>query len=426
MTGIETITVVAATTADLTIAMGANDTQIAAGKTLTVNASALTNVDATLTFIGTASELDGSLSVTGGNGNDTITGGGFTDTLVGGIGVDVIAGGLSADNLTGGTLADTFLFSAVADSNSANTDTITDFVSGTDKLQVTLDYTGQTAALDINAVRTSAGVAGVTAAQDTLSAQRGQYVYDTTNSALFVNVNNDNLLTTLDYKININAASTASATIVNGDVNFVITGGTNADTITAGGGADTIIAAAGIDSITAGEGIDIISSAAGADIIVLTETTAVADIIVFGNVGITTATADLGVANLAGADVITGFSATDDLRFDISAFGLGGDTEFVGLIGNVAAAGTDEIIILTTVGYATDVEAEAAWDLQVTTANLDAIIIYFNTTDSLAHIIHDTTGNTTGVATLVGTFNVAGNVVAGMAALTAANLSSFA
>jgi hypothetical protein len=98
-----------------------------------------------------------------------------------------------------------------------------------------------------------------------LSAQRGQYVYDTTNSALFINFNNDNFLTTTDYRININPASTASASIVDGDVNFVITGGTNADVIIAGGGADTINGGAGADNISGGVGADVISSGTGTD-----------------------------------------------------------------------------------------------------------------------------------------------------------------
>jgi Ca2+-binding RTX toxin-like protein len=74
---------------------------------------------------------------------------------------------------------------------------------------------------------------------------------------LYVNFNNDNLLTTADYKIAINAASTATASIVDGDVNFVITGGTSADVIIAGGGADTITGGAGADAITGGAGNDV-------------------------------------------------------------------------------------------------------------------------------------------------------------------------
>jgi Ca2+-binding RTX toxin-like protein len=249
MTGFETITVAANGTSTIAITMGANNTQIAAGRTLTVNATALTDAAASLAFTGTASETDGSLSVTGGNGADTIIGGGFTDTLIGGIGNDRLTGGLSADVLTGGAGADTFVYTSasVADSSGAAFDTITDWTSGTDKLEITLNYSTSVSSVIVDANRSSAGVAGVSAAQDTLSGARGQYVYDTTNSVLLVNVNNDNLITTSDFRIGLNAASTASATVVNGDINFVIIGGSAADTITAGNGADTISGGAGAD-----------------------------------------------------------------------------------------------------------------------------------------------------------------------------------
>jgi hypothetical protein len=62
----------------------------------------------------------------------------------------------------------------------------------------------------------------------------------------------------LDYKIGLNAASTAANTVVEGDINFTITGGSGADTITAGGGADTITGGAGVDTITGGAGADVV------------------------------------------------------------------------------------------------------------------------------------------------------------------------
>ena len=271
MAGIETITIVAATTATIGITMGANDLQIAAGKTLVVNGAALTDTAAALTFTGTASELDGSLSITGGNGNDSLTGGGFTDTLIGGIGNDTITGGLSADVLTGGVGNDTFVYTSVSVAASSGTayDSITDWTSAADKLQVTLDYSALTSALTIDASRaTTAAAAGVTAAQDVLSGSRGQFVYDTTNSVLLINVNGDNLFTTADFRIGLTAASTAKDTVVEGDINYLINGGTNADVIVAGGGADTIGGGAGDDNINGGAGADVITTTSGADTVI--------------------------------------------------------------------------------------------------------------------------------------------------------------
>jgi Ca2+-binding RTX toxin-like protein len=257
VSGIDTITVVASTTAtdDIVVTMAANNTQIASGATLTVNAAALTDTGATLTFVGTASETDGFLSITGGAGADTITGGSAADTINGGGGADVITAGAGADSLTGGAAADTFIYTAAAQSGGVSVDTITDFTTTSDKLRVTLDYSAQTVGVVVNATVTTA-VAGLTNAQAALTGERGQYIYDTTNSRLYVNVNNDNLVTALDYTIGITAASTAANTIADGDLNFVITGGSGADVITAGGGADSINGGLGVDQITSGTGID--------------------------------------------------------------------------------------------------------------------------------------------------------------------------
>ncbi|AHF62522.1 Hemolysin-type calcium-binding region [Synechococcus sp. WH 8109] len=271
MTGVENITVAYAANKDVSITMGANNTQIASGSTLTVDASAMTETDEILTFTGNAAETDGLLNITGSSGADVITDAGAADTIsggagadtitaaagadsiVGGAGADSITGGAGADTLTGGTEADIFVYTAVAQSNSSATDTITDFTSGADKLNITLDYSGLGAGshATVNATVVTAA-AGITAVQAALSAERGQYIHDTTNNKLYVNVNDDNLITTLDYQI---ATTTAAA---DGDINFTISGGAGNDTITAGGGADTITGGAGTDSITAGDGADTI------------------------------------------------------------------------------------------------------------------------------------------------------------------------
>ena len=63
----------------------------------------------------------------------TLTGSAKADTLVGGSGADRLVGGGGQDQLTGGSGADTFVFSALADIG----DTITDFVSGLDHVEIT-------------------------------------------------------------------------------------------------------------------------------------------------------------------------------------------------------------------------------------------------------------------------------------------------
>lgn len=72
----------------------------------------------------------------GGSGNDLLIGNGAANILKGGAGNDIIFGGGGADLLTGGAGADIFVFSAASDSNRAAQDTILDFVSGQDKIDV--------------------------------------------------------------------------------------------------------------------------------------------------------------------------------------------------------------------------------------------------------------------------------------------------
>ncbi len=73
-----------------------------------------------------------------GIGNDQASGGGGADTIAGGGGVDRLQGGRGADTLGGGGGADTFIYASVAESSVKpnEIDTITDFQSGTDKLDL--------------------------------------------------------------------------------------------------------------------------------------------------------------------------------------------------------------------------------------------------------------------------------------------------
>tara|TARA_Y100000991_G_scaffold43719_1_gene30877 strand:- start:8309 stop:13648 length:5340 start_codon:yes stop_codon:yes gene_type:complete len=251
---------------------------------LTINAVANTSAAFTLNA---SAEDDGTIVYSGGAGIDTVTGTSGADTISSGAGADVITGGNGVDTLTGGAGADTFTYTAVAQSTGTARDSITDFVSGTDKLAITLDQSSNTAGVTIDATVQTAQ-AGTSAVQAAMSGSIGQTFYDTENSRVIVNTNADNLVTTLDYQIDVNAAATASSTLAAGDVNYTITGGSGADTIVSGGGADTIVDGAGADSITAG---------AGDDTIALSTDTA-DDVIVFSDTN--------------GADTVTGFDGSED------------------------------------------------------------------------------------------------------------------
>jgi Ca2+-binding RTX toxin-like protein len=74
--------------------------------------------------------------------NDYLDGGAGNDVLLGGDGTDLLIGGLGQDFLSGGAGSDTFDFNALNETGLTNTtwDVISDFVHGTDKLDLaTLD-----------------------------------------------------------------------------------------------------------------------------------------------------------------------------------------------------------------------------------------------------------------------------------------------
>jgi len=119
-----------------------------AATTITGGGVALTSIDASavngaVTFSATTATAGASLI--GGGVGDAIVGGTGADTINGGAGNDTITGGVGKDSLTGGAGADTFVFAqptAVAvTSNLAAQDTISDFVSGTDKFQLSQSVT---------------------------------------------------------------------------------------------------------------------------------------------------------------------------------------------------------------------------------------------------------------------------------------------
>ena len=79
----------------------------------------------------------GNDTVKGNDGDDTIYGGSGSDTINGNNGCDTIIGGYGADKLTGGNGDDRFVFLSAADSNAARFDVVSDFRSGSDKIDLT-------------------------------------------------------------------------------------------------------------------------------------------------------------------------------------------------------------------------------------------------------------------------------------------------
>lgn len=111
-----------------------------------VNTVALSNSDNTTVTVKGATEL--TLTLAGGTstgstvnasaftGKLNVTGTNFTDSIVGGTGADKVTLSTGADTITLGAGADTVVFGAAVASTATSITTVTDFVAGTDKIDV--------------------------------------------------------------------------------------------------------------------------------------------------------------------------------------------------------------------------------------------------------------------------------------------------
>jgi Ca2+-binding RTX toxin-like protein len=108
-----------------------DDANVAAGATLTIDATALEGSNALI--LNGSHELDGHFVVKGGDGNDIVIGGGQSDTLFGGNGNDEFEGQGGADLISGGAGADIFEATETSDSTGAAHDTIVGFDTSADR-----------------------------------------------------------------------------------------------------------------------------------------------------------------------------------------------------------------------------------------------------------------------------------------------------
>lgn len=126
---------------------------------------------------------DGVDSLIGAVGNDVLFGGNGRDVLFGAAGADILEGGLGRDRLSGGFAADTFVFTSLADSGItfASRDNVVDFISGTDKLDLSaLDGDTTTPAL-FNEV----------AAFTTAPTGEGEWMFNSITHILSINTDTD-------------------------------------------------------------------------------------------------------------------------------------------------------------------------------------------------------------------------------------------
>jgi Ca2+-binding RTX toxin-like protein len=195
--------------------------------------------------------------------------------------------------------------------------------------------------------------------------------------------------------------ATKVVSVTGGGGDDVLTGGAGADTLVGGAGADALVGGLAADSLVGGEGSDVITGGGGNDTIVLTETTASLDVVVFE-----------ATAAGNGVDTITGFDKTlDKLNWAQGTL----ETAVTGALitaadvlyqlGGQGAGSADSVTAV-----ATAMNAAATWTDAVAAANTTAWIAISddNSTAIYAWVdVDGTAGVQAGELTLVSSFAVA-------------------
>ncbi len=233
LTNIETLSVAAGFTCKLT----SNDANIASGKTLTVDASALAAANK-LTFDGSA-ESNGHFAFTGGAGDDVLTGGAASDTFNLGLG--------GADTASGGGGDDNFSLGATL----ASGDKI-DGGAGNDTLALSGDYAvqfnfGATTMVNVETLSLADGFNYNFRSADATVAAGATLTVDGTHLGL---------TSSLTFKGNLE--TNGSLVLLGGKAGDSLTGGSGNDTLSGGGDNDTIdCTAGGNDTVSGGAGNDL-------------------------------------------------------------------------------------------------------------------------------------------------------------------------
>ncbi|WP_263833874.1 beta strand repeat-containing protein [Sulfurospirillum oryzae] len=324
ITGIETINVNANTTftGDIT---GVSNLSVASSKTLNLDASALsgdtmsiadagtlvinnassstllngltltgagalqvngTSSNDTITLNSTLTSYTGTITLSGGAGDDMIVGSGKNDTLLGGTGADTLTGSAGTDRMDGGEDGDVYRFTAAADiaadvindTGSSGNDLIfmdasgnfslaSVSVNGVEELKFYQGVGSQTLTISQAQATSLATFTGFAGATDTLSV---------TGVTTSLNMNNAKTYTNI-AKVSIDASSASSAVTLTGvsTLSNSITGGSGNDTIIAGTLADTLAGGSGNDTFQINSGYltsaDTISDASGSDTLEITD-----------------------------------------------------------------------------------------------------------------------------------------------------------
>lgn len=205
----------------------------------------------------TLSGAAGNDTLNGGLGNDTLNGGADNDVLNGEAGNDVLngdagndtlSGGAGADTLNGGAGSDNFKYSSTAELG----DVIQDFLSGTDKI----DLTGFDGNAATNGVQQLTWIGtGAFNALGQVRINGTTLEFNTTgnnNSDFVINLNTSNILATDILGVANGAGGAINGTAASNN----LTGTVAADTINGLAGNDTLTGGLGADTLTGGAGAD--------------------------------------------------------------------------------------------------------------------------------------------------------------------------
>ncbi|NET72265.1 MAG: calcium-binding protein [Sphaerospermopsis sp. SIO1G2] len=136
---------------------------------------------------------NGNDSLFGNAGNDILNGEGGNDTLDGGDGNDSLNGGSGIDSLTGGAGSDAFqiggsgLTPTASGATSVGTDIISDFISGTDRIELSLaSFTATTGSAGDNLSSVTNGFASVSSSAG-IDTTNAFFIHDTSSGNLIYN-----------------------------------------------------------------------------------------------------------------------------------------------------------------------------------------------------------------------------------------------
>jgi Ca2+-binding RTX toxin-like protein len=316
--------------------------------------------------------------VLGEAGADLLIGGAGMETLDGGADADVLNGGGGADNLTGGAGGDVFVYRAWDESAGAAIDSITDFQTGVDRIELSaLAPTSVTLEFNAGITTLTAVTTGGTLVIYVTGAMVGGDVFTVVQATINGTGGADTLV-----------ATGTGSTLLGGDGDDLLAGSAANDVLNGGAGLDTMVGGAGDDTYYVEYAEDWVRefAAGGIDTIVLNPFYAAAYYMPDHVENLILASGWDGVGN-ALDNIITGNANNNRLNG-----GVGADTLIGGAGGDVYDVDNALDVVVENAGEGIDVVyASASFTLSANVENLtlvDGVGAISGTGNDLANLIN--------------------------------------